>query len=152
MCCWRFVRLEAGGCGYEAEEDHTPRLCRVGIYMRARGPSVLLAPSRNPRPSSSSRSSGSTAHLARLLVVPPDFFFHVSPTMLHLTSSFSARATHRSVPLSFLSPAIVPPDFFYRETDRGVIYRACSWLPEPPVILHSGTDMPARGERCAEDE
>lgn len=106
--------------------------CRVGIYICA-----LIPPSSLHRCGihaiSSSCSSGSTAlaplsRSIRFLLsrssdsAPPDF--------LLLCTSYV-----RICP-SLLSPrAIVPPDFFDGETDRGVIYRACSWLPEPPGDL-----------------
>lgn len=66
VCCWRFVRLEAGG-GHEAEEDHTPR---------ARSSSIFLASTQEPSTSSSSR------------------FFFLGPTTrsswpFHLISSFT---------------------------------------------------------------
>lgn len=136
VCCWRFVRLEAGSRVRSRGRPHAAAVPRRYIYARRIRPSSL-------------HRRGIHAVLvvsflrfdcSLLLVVPPDFFFHVPPTLLHLTSSFSARATPGSVPLSLslslsCRPAIVPPDFFYGETDRGVIYRACSWLPEPPGDL-----------------
>lgn len=120
-------------------------MCRVGIHMRA-GPSILLAPSRNPRHSRrlvpQVRLLAPLSRSTRFLLsrssdtAPPDF--------LLLCTRYA-----RICP-SLLSPAIVPPDFFYGETDRGVIYRACSWLPEPPGDLafwdwHAGEGRKVRG-------
>jgi len=63
VCCWRFVRLEADG-GYEAEQDHTPRvyiyiyICAVPPLRRTSGTSrepsrsffSQLRPLRSSRP------------------------------------------------------------------------------------------------------
>lgn len=92
--------------------------------------------------------------LSLLIAVPPDFFFHVPPTLLHLTSSFSARAT----PDLSLSPSpslparsFLPISFTERQTAGLFIARVLGYRNHR-VILHSGNDMSARGERCAEDE
>lgn len=114
VCCWRFVRLEAGG-GYEAEEDHTP--CAPRVYMRSsRRASVLLALSSPAHCSSSFLPSSQVRLCSLLLAVPPDFFFHVRP-LCSLPDLFLFLRSLRPICCFFLVP-IVPPDFIYRETDR----------------------------------
>jgi hypothetical protein len=79
VCCWRFVRLEADG-GYEAEQDHTPRVyTHTHTHTRARARARVVPPLR--RTSGTSRGtiplfllSASSAPL--FSAVPPDSFFH----------------------------------------------------------------------------
>lgn len=147
MCCWRFVRLEAGGRVRSRGRPHAAVVPRR--YMRAGYPSVLLAPSRNPR--YPRRLVPQVRLLAPLGRSPPDFFFHVRPTQLHLTSSFSARAP------SDLSLSLVParsflPISFTERQTAGLFIARVPGYRNRRVILHSGPDMPARGERCEEDE
>lgn len=139
VCCWRFVRLETGtgaaGTRSRSRRPHAVRRAYIYIYMHA-------VPLRLPRTFrgttgfllvvvSVPSSSNSTARL--YLAVPPDFFFHVRPTLRVLSDFFplqQPRYARISLSLSLASRSLLS-DFFYGETDRGVIYRACSQLLEP---------------------
>lgn len=139
VCCWRFVRLERQAAATKPKK--TTRRVRVA----APSCSHLRRSLQHPRPLVS--SSPTTRFL---LVVPPDFFFHVRPTLFHLTSSSFTLAT-ADLSLFLVSRSFLPISFTEGQTARLFIARVLGYW-NCWVILRSGTDVATGGEKGTKDE
>jgi len=137
VCCWRFVRLEADG-GYEAEQDHTPRVyTHTHTHTRARARAWFLLSVAPPEPP----EVPSRSFFSQLRALRSSRPFHLIPSFTR-DSDCDSTWLRRSG-LSFSLP-IVPADF--RDGPRSYLSRMFPATGTPGRSCSPGLSRRGEGE------